>query len=71
MVSAEPRGRGLFVASLALSAVGLALLLWWLLSSPRSWWALLGGLAAAFAGASIAARARRVTPVDDEQRGGR
>ena len=67
-MSAEPqsrRARGLFVASLALSAVALALLVWWLLSSPRPWWALLGGVAAAFVGAAVGARARRATRVDD------
>ena len=57
-MSAEPRARGLFIASLVLSAVGLALFVWWLLGIYR-WWVLAGGVLAAVTGGAIAARARR------------
>jgi hypothetical protein len=67
--SAEPqrlRGR-LFAASLVLSAIGVGLLAWWLLSDPRSWVTLGTGAVAAFGGAAIGARGRRM-PSPDEKR---
>ena len=58
-MSAEPRGRGLFAGSVVLSAIGVALLAWWLFSDTRRWWALGAAALAAIAGVAIAARARR------------
>ncbi len=57
-MTAEPRGRGLFAASLILSAVGVGLLAWWVFGMRR-WWAVVVGALAAIAGVAIAARARR------------
>ena len=57
-MTGEPRARGLFVASLVLSGVGLALLAWWWFGIHR-WWALVGGAVAAIGGVAIAAQARR------------
>ena len=62
-VKPQPPRRGqLFIASLVLSAVGVGLLAWWLLSEPRSWLVLGAGLVAAFGGAAIGARSRRTPP---------
>ena len=58
-MSAEPRGRGLFVGSVVLSAIGVALLSWWVFGDTRHWWAWGAGALAAIAGVAIAARARR------------
>jgi membrane protein implicated in regulation of membrane protease activity len=57
-VSTEAHTRGLFIASLALSGVGVALLMWWVFG-VRQWWTLVAGALAAIAGVAIAARARR------------
>jgi uncharacterized membrane protein YfcA len=57
-MSGNARARGLVVASLALSGVGAALLVWWVFG-VRQWWTLVAGALAAIAGVAIAARARR------------
>ena len=57
-MNGEPRARGLFVASLVLSALGLWLLAWWWFGMHR-WGALVVGALAAIGGVAIAARARR------------
>jgi len=67
-VTAEPRGRALIAGSLILSALGLALLIWWLLGIHR-WWVLGAGALAGVTGGAIAARARREPeePPEDAQ----
>jgi hypothetical protein len=65
----RPRGRRLFAASLVLSATGVGLLAWWLLSDPRSWITLGTGVVAAFGGVAIGAKGRRM-PLPDEKRDG-
>ena len=52
-------GRRLFAVSVALSALGLALLAWWALSGARAWWMVVAGFAAAVAGVALGARGRR------------
>jgi len=52
-------GRRLFAMSLVISALGVALVAWWVLRPPRSWWMLVAGAIAAIAGVAVAARARR------------
>lgn len=67
-VSAEPqrpRGRRLLAGSLVLSATGIGLLAWWLLSDPRPWFVLGAGVVCAFAGVAVGARARRATSASD------
>lgn len=53
-------GRRLFAVSVVLSALGVALVAWWVLSPPqRSWWMLVAGFVAAAAGVVLGARGRR------------
>ena len=66
-MSAEPRGRALIAGSLILSALGLALLIWWLLGIHR-WWVLIAGVVAAVMGGAAAARARREPGDTDVER---
>lgn len=56
-----PGGRRLLRASVVFSAVGVGLLVWWVVSDVRSLWMLVAGFAAAVAGVAVAARARRDT----------
>ena len=55
----EPRARGLFAISVVLSAIGVALLGWWVFGDTRRPWVLGAGALAAIAGVVLAARARR------------
>ena len=48
-------------ASVVFSAVGVGLLVWWVVRDLRSLWMLVAGFAAAVAGVAVAARARRDT----------
>ena len=52
-------GRRLFAVSMVLSALGVALVAWWVLTDARHWWMLGAGFAAAIAGVALGARARR------------
>ena len=52
-------GRRLFAVSLVISALGVALVAWWVLRPPRSWWVLAVGSIAAIACVAVAARGRR------------
>ena len=64
-------GRGLVTASVILSAIAVACLVWWLFDDARSWWALGAGAAAAVAGVVLGARGRCGLPGADEKGGGR
>ncbi len=64
-----PSGHGLLTASIILSGIAVASLVWWLFDDTRSWWALGACAIAAVAGALLGAWGRRALPEADDENG--
>ena len=64
-----PSAHGLLTASIILSGLAVASLVWWLFDESRAWWALGACAIAAVAGALLGAWGRRALPEADAGNG--